>query len=220
MCGTLIFGLLGDRIGRIKALILANFCGFLGDFSTIFTDNLTAFSITRFVSGLAIDSNTYLMYILGEFFCFLQSQSNVNLSIFVVVLEYVSPSLRDTGLLISTTLFYGLGMICSSWIAVWVGHWKKFLVCSSLPLLLFALYYFLMQESAQWLVTRNDIDGAVKRLHRVSKINGRTLSECDINEFRNYYQNTQENKQKLDKFTDILKTPHLRKTFIKMITVL
>lgn len=66
MFGTLIFGFLGDRIGRIKALILANWCGFLGDFSTIFTDNLITFSITRFVSGLAVDTNSYLMFILGE----------------------------------------------------------------------------------------------------------------------------------------------------------
>jgi len=66
MFGTLIFGLLGDKIGRVKALILANWCGFLGDFSTIFTGSLTAFSITRFVSGLAADANSYLMYILRK----------------------------------------------------------------------------------------------------------------------------------------------------------
>lgn len=64
MFGTIIFGFLGDRIGRIRGLILANWCGFLGDFLTIFTDNLTAFSVTRFVSGLAVDANNYLMYIL------------------------------------------------------------------------------------------------------------------------------------------------------------
>lgn len=67
MCGTLMFGLLGDRIGRVKAVILANWCGFLGDFSTIFTGSLTAFSVTRFVSGLAADANSYLMYILRKY---------------------------------------------------------------------------------------------------------------------------------------------------------
>lgn len=66
MCGTLIFGLLGDKIGRIKALILANWCGCLGDFSTIFTESVAAFSLSRFISGLACDANSYLMYILGE----------------------------------------------------------------------------------------------------------------------------------------------------------
>lgn len=71
MCGTLVFGVLGDKIGRIKAVILANLCGFLGDFSTIFTSSLSAFSTARFVSGLAVDANTYLMYILGMQCCIL-----------------------------------------------------------------------------------------------------------------------------------------------------
>ncbi|XP_034487930.1 organic cation transporter 1-like [Drosophila innubila] len=199
MCGTLIFGFLGDKIGRIKALILANLCGFFGDFSTIFTDNLIAFCITRFVSGLAIDANTYLMFIL--------------------VLEYVSPSMRNYGLSLSMGVFYCLGMICSSLLAVWMGHWQKFLACSSMPLLLVILFYFLVQESAQWLVTRNDIDGAVTRLKRVAKINRQSISESDVNAFRSYCQKSQDKKQEQDKFQDLLKMPHLRKTFFKMLTV-
>jgi len=65
MCGTLLFGLLGDRIGRIRAVVLANWCGFLGDSATIFTQSLVTFSASRFVSGLAAEANAYLMYILG-----------------------------------------------------------------------------------------------------------------------------------------------------------
>ncbi|KAH8312290.1 hypothetical protein KR044_010102 [Drosophila immigrans] len=199
MCGTLIFGFLGDKIGRIKSLILANFCGFLGDFSTIFADNLTTFSITRFISGLAVDANGYLMFIL--------------------VLEYVSPKLRNTGLNLSMGIFYSLGMICSSWIAVWVGHWRKYLLCSSLPLLLTVLFYFLVQESAQWLITRNDIDGAVLRLQRVARINRKSLSEGDVDAFRSYCQKAQHVKQQEDKFSDLLKTSHLRKIFFQMLIV-
>ncbi|KAH8381512.1 hypothetical protein KR093_007281 [Drosophila rubida] len=197
MCGTLVFGLLGDKIGRVKALILANCCGFLGDFSTIFTGSLTAFSITRFISGLAADANSYLMYIL--------------------LLEYVSPRLRNTGLNLSMGIFYSLGMICSSWIAVWVGHWRKYLLCSSLPLLLTILFYFLVQESAQWLITRKDVDGAVRRLQRVARFNRRTINESDLAAFRSYCQKAQHVKQDEDKFADLLNSPHLRSIFFKML---
>ncbi|KAH8417694.1 hypothetical protein KR222_004469 [Zaprionus bogoriensis] len=199
MFGTLIFGFLGDRIGRIKALILANLCGFLGDFSTIFANNLTVFSTTRFLSGLAVDSNSYLMFIL--------------------VLEYVSPSLRNSGLNISMGVFYCLGMICSPWLAVFVGHWRIFLACSSLPILLVTAFYFLVQESAQWLVTRNDIDGAVKRLQRVAKINRRDLSESDIDAFRSYCQKAQDSESVDNKMLDIFKTPRLRRTTIRALIV-
>ncbi|EDW67631.1 solute carrier family 22 member 21 [Drosophila virilis] len=204
MCGTLIFGLLGDRIGRIKAVILANWCGFLGDFLTIFTESLTAFSVTRFVSGLAVDANTYLMYILA--------------------LEYLSPSLRNVGLSISMGIFYCLGMICACGLAILVGNWRGFLACSSLPLLLVTLFYFLVQESAQWLVTRNDIDGAVLRLRRVAKMNRRSICEADLDAFRSYCQinctrKAQESNENQDKLIDMFQTPHLRKTIITMLIV-
>lgn len=64
--GTLFYGLLSDKIGRLPALILSNFSGFIGDFSTIFTKSVTTFTLCRFISGLAADTNFYLMYIIGE----------------------------------------------------------------------------------------------------------------------------------------------------------
>ncbi|KAH8417700.1 hypothetical protein KR222_004471 [Zaprionus bogoriensis] len=199
MFGTVIFGFLGDRIGRLKALILANWCGFLGDFSTNFTDNLIAFSFTRFLSGLAIDANTFLMYIL--------------------VVECVSPSTRSLGLSICTSLFYGLGMLCSPWIAVFVGHWRKFLMCTSFPLLCVTLFYLFAQESAQWLITRNDIDGAVKVLKHVAKINRRNVSESDFEAFRQYCQNERNAEKEQVKLFGTFKTPHLRSKMIKTITM-
>ncbi|XP_064550610.1 organic cation transporter 1-like [Drosophila montana] len=205
MCGTLVFGLLGDRIGRVKAVILANWCGFLGDFSTIFTGSLTAFSITRFISGLAADANSYLMYIL--------------------VIEYVSPSLRNVGLNTVLGLFYSLGLIGASWLAVLVGNWRLFLACSSLPLLLVTLFYFLVQESAQWLVTRNDIEGAVLRLRRVAKINRRVVSDEDFKAFSSYCQqhyrkaDTGASGQQQAKLLDMLKTPRMRSSAFKMLLI-
>ncbi|XP_017874246.1 PREDICTED: organic cation transporter 1-like [Drosophila arizonae] len=205
MCGTLMFGLLGDRIGRVKAVILANWCGFLGDFSTIFTGSLTAFSVTRFVSGLAADANSYLMYIL--------------------LIEYVSPSLRNVGLNMVMGIFYSLGLIGAAWLAVLVGNWRLFLACSSLPLLLVTLVYFLVQESAQWLVTRNDIDGAVDRLRRVAKINRRVVSDEDFKAFRSYchchYRITATTaaEQPESKLLDMLKTPRMRSSAFKVLLI-
>lgn len=117
-------------------------------------------------------------------------------------------------------IFYCLGMICSSWLAVYVGHWKVFLACSSLPLLLVTLFYFLVQESAQWLVTRNDFDGAVERLQRVAKINKRILSDSDIDAFRSYCQKAQDSKEEENKIVDIFKFPRLRNTSLRALTVL
>ncbi|KAH8383296.1 hypothetical protein KR009_007909, partial [Drosophila setifemur] len=205
VCGTLVFGLLGDRIGRIKALILANWCGFLGDFSTIFTKSLVSFSISRFVSGLAADANSYLMYIL--------------------ILEYVSPSLRNVGLNTVLGSFYCLGLIGASWLAVWVGHWRIFLACSSVPLLLVTLFYFLVQESAQWLVTRGDIDGAIRRLQRVAQFNRRQVADDDFKAFRNHCELHYKQAEKdqdghiEENLLDMMKTPRMRSTAFKLLLI-
>ncbi|XP_030371152.1 organic cation transporter protein-like [Scaptodrosophila lebanonensis] len=200
--GTLIFGGLGDRVGRVKAMVFANLCGFVGEFSTIFANSLTGFSISRFVSGMAAESNTYIMYIL--------------------VVEFVSPSLRNRALSTVYTSSYCAGMIASAWLAVWVGYWRSFLLCSSLPLLVITSFFFLVQESAQWLVTRNDVDGAVKRLKRVAKINRRIVGEEDFEAFRKYCEIAHETEspktqQKETQLIDMLKTPRMRKTAFKLL---
>ncbi|KAH8277172.1 hypothetical protein KR026_006680 [Drosophila bipectinata] len=205
MCGTLLFGLLGDRIGRIRAMVLANWCGFLGDSCTIFAQNLVTFSASRFASGLAAEANAYLMYIL--------------------VLEYVSPSLRNVGLNLTMAIFYCLGMISASWQAVWLGSWRSFMAWSALPQLLVTIFYFLVQESAEWLVTRHDIDGAVLRLRRVAKFNRREVSETDFELFRQHCKvkestaNSQISMQKQARLVDALKTPRLRRRMIFVLLV-
>lgn len=141
------------------------------------------------------------------------------------VIEYVSPSLRNVGLNTVLGLFYSLGLISASWLAVLVGHWKTFLACSSLPLLLVTLFYFLVQESAQWLVTRNDIDGAIQRLQRVAKINGRVVHDDDFKEFssycrRQYSKTTTEGADSQARLTDMLRTPRLRSAAFKMLIIL
>ncbi|XP_017847327.1 organic cation transporter protein [Drosophila busckii] len=193
--GTLFYGLLADKIGRVPALILSNFCGFAGDFSTIFTKSVVTFSLCRFISGLAADTNFYLMYI--------------------IVLEYIRPSMRTLGLNMAVGLFYCLGLVFTPWLAVLAGHWQIYLACTSLPILLVVLYYFVVQESAQWLVTRNDVDGAIMRLKRVARFNGRIVPQADFDEFRRHCQITREMQGGDDKkhatLMDMFRTPRMRK---------
>ncbi|CAD7092957.1 unnamed protein product [Hermetia illucens] len=164
--GTLFYGLLSDKIGRLPALIISNF-------------------------RLAADTNFYLMYI--------------------IVLEYIRPSMRTLGLNLGVGLFYCLGLVFTPWIAVVAGHWQYFLATTSIPLLSVILFYFMVQESAQWLVTQNDIEGAIKRLKRVAKFNGKTVSDDDFEEFRNYCEKNKRKSEEKSNMLDMFRTPRLRK---------
>lgn len=66
--GTLTFGILADKIGRLHILVISNVMAMLGNVLTMFATDVTLFSMCRFVSGLATDSNFVMMYILGRHF--------------------------------------------------------------------------------------------------------------------------------------------------------
>ncbi|XP_054726747.1 organic cation transporter protein [Anastrepha obliqua] len=193
--GTLFYGLLSDKIGRLPALILSNFSGFIGDFSTIFSQSVTTFSLCRFISGMAADTNFYLMYI--------------------IVLEYIRPSMRTLGLNLAVGVFYTIGLVFTPWLAVLVGHWQLYLACTSLPILSVVLFYFVVQESAQWLVTRNDVDGAIKRLKRVARFNKRKVTPAEFEEFRKHCEKQRQkmggDEQVHSTLLDMFKTPRMRK---------
>lgn len=69
--GTQIFGAMADTIGRLPVLIFANVMALIGNGITVLTTNVPIFSLSRFISGLAVDSNFLMMYILGEFCLFI-----------------------------------------------------------------------------------------------------------------------------------------------------
>lgn len=123
--------------------------------------------------------------------------------------------MRNVGLNIIVGIFYTLGLVCTPWLAVLVGNWQYYLASTSLPILFIALYYFVVQESAQWLVTRNDIDGAIRRLKYVANFNGRHVSQAEFDEFRQYCQKEYEkqggNAQKHSTLMSMFRTPRMRK---------
>lgn len=64
--GSLIFGFLADRIGRLHVLVIANMMAFVGNLVTIVSTNPTLFVVSRFVAGCATDANFAMMYIIGK----------------------------------------------------------------------------------------------------------------------------------------------------------
>lgn len=63
--GTLVFGVLADRIGRLHVLVMSNMCAFVGNLVTVFSDDVTTFAASRFIAGCATDTNFVMMYIIG-----------------------------------------------------------------------------------------------------------------------------------------------------------
>ncbi|XP_017873166.1 PREDICTED: organic cation transporter-like protein [Drosophila arizonae] len=199
--GTVIFGNLSDRIGRLPALLLATLAGASGDFLTSFVYGFPLFAFSRFVSGLSTDTMYYLMYIL--------------------VFEYLSPKRRTFGLNIILAFFYCFGLMTSPWLAIWIGNWRHYLWLASLPALGVLAYPLLICESAQWLLTKKRYERAVQCLKWVAKFNGRQVEDSVFDEFVKYYREKGNEELKLtsdeDTFMGMFRTPHLRRCTLSLL---
>ena len=192
--GTLVLGILADVIGRLPVLIIAHVAGMIGNGLTIFATDEISFAICRFISGIATDNNFVMMYIL--------------------VMEYISPRMRTFGLNLCIGVFYCLGSVVSPWIAVWLGNWKLYLLATIAPALFVPAFYFIIPESAQWLISKNKVDKALICYQRIAKFNRKELDENFILDFRNVVSEINAKRADEDENPSMIalfKTPRLRR---------
>lgn len=125
------------------------------------------------------------------------------------------PSLRTIGLSVCIGVFYCLGSMGAPWVAVLMGSWRGFLLVTSLPFALVPLFYFIVPESVQWLISKQKYDKAMACLKRVAKINGRQLDDSVYAQFIADCKLSQQNTKTTPNLLDLFKTTRLRRnTFI------
>jgi hypothetical protein len=88
-------------------------------------------------------------------------------------MEYLRPDMRTLGLNMCIGLFYCAGSIAVPWVALAAREWRHFLLYLSAPMLLVPCYYWLVPESARWLIHRGRVQDAVSCFQRISAFNGK-----------------------------------------------
>jgi len=151
MIGTVALGMIADRVGRRKTLILA-----LSVFSTFsgaayFAPTFSLFCVLRFFSGLGIGGALPLTITL--------------------VSEYAPAKIRGKAV---TSAFAGfsLGWVLAAVIAIAVipvFGWRMLLLMGFLPIFLVPVLAAYLPESVRFLVSKGRYDDAVKELRRVEK---------------------------------------------------
>lgn len=192
--GTLVLGIFADIIGRLPVLILAHIAGIIGNSLTIFATDEISFAVCRFISGIATDNNFVMMYIL--------------------VMEYIAPRMRTMGLNLCIGVFYCLGSVISPWIAVWLGNWKLYLIATILPALVVPFFYFIIPESAQWLISKNQLDKALDCYQKIAKFNQKELDDNFIVDFKSVVSEINGKRATEDVNPSVIalfKTPRLRR---------
>ncbi|CAG9855191.1 unnamed protein product [Phyllotreta striolata] len=195
--GSLVLGVIADIIGRLHVLVIANSLAFVGNISTILSKDVATFAISRFLAGLATDTNFFMMYI--------------------IVMEYMRPSHRTLGLNLCIGIFYSLACVIVPWTAVLLKTWKNFLIFVSVPHLLVIFFYLIVPESAQWLISKGKTERAINCFKQIAKINGRHVDDKAYENLREYCKQYVNASEQHESLWGLLKTPKLRKKTLILI---
>jgi MFS transporter, OCT family, solute carrier family 22 (organic cation transporter), member 4/5 len=133
---------------------------------------------------------------------------------YLLVLEYVAPRMRTIGLNLCIGVFYCLGSVLTPWLAVWLGNWKLYLIASIVPAFIVPSFYFIIPESAQWLISRNQLDKALICYQKIAKFNQKELDESFTVDFRSVVMEINEKRAAEDENPSVIalfKTPRLRR---------
>lgn len=130
-------------------------------------------------------------------------------------MEYIKPSTRTIGLNLCIGIFYCIACTAVPWIAVAASTWRSFLIIVSVPHVLVLTFYYLVPESAQWLLSKGRTDDAVVCFKRIAKINGKQFSDKLVEEINEYSKShIERTREKHENILGLLKTPKLRKKML------
>ncbi|KAH9505323.1 hypothetical protein Btru_058343 [Bulinus truncatus] len=159
--GSFVCGVMSDRIGRKKTIMLATVCHAGASIGIAFAPNFIAFAILRFVTGIGD---------IGLYMC-----------AFVLAVELVGPGWRaQVGVSVSYAWCLGLFLLCGA--AYGLRDWQTLqLVTGGATGILFPIWWFI-PESPRWLLSQGRHKEARVILERIAKSNKTVLPEYSIDE--------------------------------------
>uniref|UniRef100_A0A803YM54 Solute carrier family 22 member 13 n=1 Tax=Meleagris gallopavo TaxID=9103 RepID=A0A803YM54_MELGA len=116
------------------------------------------------------DTNTYLELLPGEII----HNDDTESSLFFPATEWVGVSYRPTAVLI-THCFLAAGQLVLAGLSYGIRNWRLLQIAGSAPMFALFFYFWVLPESARWLVTRGKIEEAKKYLKKAASINKRTI---------------------------------------------
>uniref|UniRef100_A0A667YMB0 Solute carrier family 22 member 13b n=1 Tax=Myripristis murdjan TaxID=586833 RepID=A0A667YMB0_9TELE len=182
LVGALLFGPMADRFGRRFVLLLSILLLLLFGVGAAFSPNIYVYMVMKFVCGSSV--------------------SGIMINSFVIGVEWTDSSRVALFTYIPIT-FFPVGLIMLSGVAYLIRNWRILqLVLFSPLLLVLATLYWILPESARWLITQERKEDLQKEIRRAARVNGRMVPEALLEEVRS--------------MLDILRISYLRKRALLM----
>ncbi|KFV66337.1 Solute carrier family 22 member 13, partial [Dryobates pubescens] len=152
--GSMIFGLLSDRIGRRPVILISVILqGFFG-LGIAFVPHFYVYMAFRCVVGASV--------------------SGITMTILALATEWIGASSRPLAVLSSHCCF-AVGQMLLAGLSYGIRNWRLLEIAGSAPIFASFLYFHMLPESARWLVTKGKIEEAKKVLQKAASCNKRTI---------------------------------------------
>ncbi|KAM9826830.1 solute carrier family 22 member 13-like [Neosynchiropus ocellatus] len=188
--GSLVLVPMADRFGRRRMVLLSLLTLSLFAIGAGFSPNFYVFMVLKFLSGI--------------------SSSGILANGFVIGGEWSESS--KFGL--CTTLchsFYPIGLMMLAGITYLIRDWRILqLVLFSPLVLVLGIFYWVLPESARWLITQGRKEEAIRMIRWAAKVNGRSAPDHLLEKLED------EGTAKKGTMLDIFRIPSLRKRALIM----
>ncbi|XP_006812741.1 organic cation transporter protein-like, partial [Saccoglossus kowalevskii] len=191
--GSVGFGALSDKIGRLPALMLSALCMAIPGTACAFSPNIQAYSIFRVFVGA--------------------SHMGMFMVSFVLATELVGPSKR---MFVGAVreYYFAFGYMLLALLAYFIRYWWILQLCLSLPATIYLLYWWIIPESPRWLISMGKHDKAVAIIRKCAEVNKVTVPTCVYEELAEMAGDVKETHA--GSYLDLLRLPNMRKKSLKL----
>ncbi|XP_077479982.1 solute carrier family 22 member 13-like [Stigmatopora argus] len=190
LIGALVSGSMADRFGRRFVVLLAHLLLLLFGVSVAFSSDIYVYIVLKFLCGVSV--------------------AGILANAFVIGLEWCETSKIAFCTIIGHS-FYAIGLVLLAGLAYLIRNWRTLQLALYCPLLLvLVIFYWILPESARWLMTQGRKEEAVKEVRRAAKVNGREVSQDLLDKME------VDGKPNKGSVMDIFKLSYLRKRLLIM----
>ncbi|XP_039900447.1 solute carrier family 22 member 13b [Simochromis diagramma] len=190
LVGALVLGSMADRFGRRFVVLLSLLLLMVFGVGVAFSPNIYVFIVLRFLGGISV--------------------SGIVANAFVIGGEW-SDSSRFALCTIICHSTFPLGLMLMSGAAYFIRNWRILQLVLFCPLILvLGIFYWILPESARWLITQGRKKDAIKEIQRAAKVNKRKVSKDLLEKLED------ETTIKRGNMLDIFRISYLRKRALIM----
>lgn len=157
LVGAFLMGQLADRFGRRFVVLLSLLLLLLFGVGTGFSPNIYVYIFLKFVCGISI--------------------SGIVANAFVIGGEW-SDSSKFALCTIICHSFFPVGLMLLSGLAYFIRNWRILqMVLFSPVIIVLGIFYWVLPESARWLIAQGKKERAMKEIRKAAKVNRRKVPE-------------------------------------------